>query len=281
MAGQYWDNQINPVSGCTQISEACQNCYAKGIHDRFHGSGFYSKPFNEVTLRPEQLKKFTKVKVGEVVFIGNMCDLFHDDVPIEYQWAVFDEIIKRPNTTFLLLTKRPKNMRQAINGYGHPWKGGPMAGWPLVFPNVWLGVTAENQARAEERIPILLDTPAAHRWISCEPLLSDIDLLRMCRSRVGNPASAFNHGALEKIDWVIVGGESGNKARPMHPDWARRIRDQCQMAAVPFYFKQAGSYYDTRFQASRQEEIRWTSSFGDLNLYEKPNFNEHIARLQT
>jgi protein gp37 len=146
-----------------------------------------------------------------------------------------------PQHTFVLLTKRPQNMMKAVLAYGAPWDANIL--WPRLFPNVWLGVTVENQERADERVPILLNTPAAHRWLSAEPLLGPIDLLRMCREQVGNPRSAANHGALEKLDLVICGGESGRNARLMRPGWPKYLKYQCDASGVRFHFKQYGDNY--------------------------------------
>jgi protein gp37 len=207
----------NPVTGCTPVSEACQNCYAKRMANRLRGRFGYpeDEPFR-VTLHPEKLDEPLKWKKPRRVFVCSMGDLFHEDVPHSAIQKVLYRVRMAKWHTFLILTKRPERMRAFFMQYyvtGH-------------IPNLWLGVTAENQARADERIPILLQIPAAVRFVSVEPMMGPVDL------------SWCNY----TLDWVICGGETGPGARPMHPDWARSLRDQCQEAGTPFFFKSWGNY---------------------------------------
>ncbi|MER9710226.1 phage Gp37/Gp68 family protein [Mesorhizobium sp. M0174] len=222
------------------------------------------------------------------IFVNSMGDLFHEDVPDEWIDKVFAIMALAPQHTFQVLTKRAKRMREYLaasraspvaleameitlfdhfaNPASEVGKGCIIAGdiphlkvWPL--PNVWLGVSAERQQEADERIPELLATPAAIRFVSAEPLLGPIDFTRMRpapeRQIYGFPNLDALRGAwfvdghrpddeipdtAVRIDWIIVGGESGPGARPMHPAWARSIRDQCQAAGVPFFFKQWGAW---------------------------------------
>lgn len=196
------------------------------------------------------------------VFVCSMADLFHDSVSSSFIARVFAVMALSPQHTFQVLTKRPARMRALLGGWGirdlvmdrfandddllSRWAltaGGGQT-WPL--PNVWLGVSVEDQRAADLRIPVLLDTPAAVRWLSCEPLLCGVRLCR-CDGAVYVPqrhpfiahADCPIHGDTH-IDWVVVGGESGPNARPMHPDWARSLRDQCASTGVPFHFKQWG-----------------------------------------
>lgn len=192
------------------------------------------------------------------VFVCSMADLFHDAVPDDYVARVFAVMALSPQHTFQVLTKRPARMRALLTSadfredvidhmcwYDNPAEV-PRPHWPL--PNVWLGVSVEDQTAADLRIPILLDTPAAVRWLSCEPLLCGVRLCR-CDGAVYVPqrhpfiphADCPIHGDTH-IDWVVVGGESGPNARPMHPDWARSLRDQCASTGVPFHFKQWGEW---------------------------------------
>jgi protein gp37 len=279
MAGQYWNYQINPVSGCTKISEACQNCYAAITHNLHHangkGKGFFNKPFNEITLRPEQLKKFDKLKGGEVVFIGNMCDLFHDAVPDDYIKEVFESIelintwfnaesqAKTGNKapTFLILTKRAKRMNEFIK------TNYPDFAFRKKFPNVWVGVTAENQIRADERIPYLLDAPVAHRWVSIEPMLGPISLQRIFE--IQHPYDDVG-GEIEWIyglDTIICGGESGYKARETKQEWIEDLYQQCYVAHKKFYLKQLGDSF----------KGLWIGV--DTDAREQPWLNTQIARL--
>jgi protein gp37 len=181
----------------------------------------------DVTLRPDRLDEPLHWRKSRRVFVVSMGDLFHSDVPYSYINQVFEVMEQAPQHTFQVLTKRPRRMLE----YLHWWQ--EMEGCAFDMPNVWLGVTAENQEMADKRVPALLNCPAAVRFVSCEPLLGEIDLRRWL-------VSLFNPSAT-RLDWVIVGGESGHGARPMHPDWARSLRDQCQDAGVAFFFKQIGT----------------------------------------
>ncbi len=232
----------NPVSGCSPASEGCANCYAKRMAQRLRGRFGYpaDEPFR-VTLHPERLEEPLRLRKPSRIFVCSMSDLFHEDVPFEFVDQVFDVMATARKHTFMVLTKRPRRLleyarsRTRETGEGYLNEG-----------NVWLGVTAENQARADERIPILLETPAAVRFVSIEPMLGPVNLNNI-KYRPGDEGwlSAFNEGAwpeLGHVDWVIAGGETGPNARPMHPDWARSLRDQCQAVGVPFHFKSWGAY---------------------------------------
>lgn len=228
----------NPVTGCTKVSPGCDHCYAERITERFHGKG----SFAIVQRSEEKLYLPLKWRKPRRVFVNSMSDLFHEAVPDGYIGSVFDVMAKTPHHTYQLLTKRHARLRSLLTKWGeegarNDWAGpgtavfrtreGVWAGpvrWPL--PNVWQGVSVESQRWADIRIPALRQTPAAVRWLSLEPLLGSIDL----------------RPHLDGIDWVVVGGESGPGARPMHPDWARSLRDQCTAAGVPFFFKQWGEY---------------------------------------
>jgi len=185
--------------------------------------------------------------------VGNMCDLFHKDVPFEYIAGVFGHMNKSKHT-FLILTKRAGRMKAFIEWFKDYWLGGDHAfgdAWPYEYPTVWLGVTAENQARAGERIPLLLETPAAHRWLSTEPLLGPINLSEIPIGKDHEAVYPLNGKILvnglcggaylnpyTKLDLVITGGESGRNARPMAYNWVKGLKDQCDAANVKFHFKQ-------------------------------------------
>jgi len=239
----------NPVSGCTPISEGCQNCYAKRMANRLRGRCGYpaDEPF-KVTLHEDRLGEPLRWKKPRRVFVCSMGDLFHESVPESWILAVYTAMEKCPQHTFLLLTKRIHIAAEVLNKFTG-------RSWPL--PNVWLGVTAENQQRADERIPILLQIPAAVRFVSIEPMLGPVNLNFIGFDGV-RPISAFGrcsyHTHLYKteclcnsprsvgIDWVICGGETGPGARPMHPEWVRSLRDQCQAAGISFFLKSWGEY---------------------------------------
>lgn len=232
---EWTDETWNPVTGCTKVSEGCDHCYAETIAHRFTGTKAYPNGF-DVTLRPERLDQPLRWKRPRKVFVNSMSDLFHKDVPDDYIARVFAAMALAPQHTFQVLTKRPGRMRSLLSSEQFESAvflatEGRFEGyfpWPL--PNVWLGTSVENQKWADVRIPLLLDTPAAIRFLSCEPLLGPIDLF------------AWNIDRGMRVDWVIVGGESGPHARPMHPDWARQLRDDCLTAGIPFHFKQWGEW---------------------------------------
>ncbi len=207
---EWTDQTWNPVDGCDKVSPGCDHCYAEAIATRFAGGKAYPNGF-KVTLHPERLSHPLHWRKPRRVFVNSMSDLFHDQIPDEFIADIWDVMGAAPQHTFQILTKRPARMRSLLKHW-------------LTLPNVWLGVSAENQRWADIRIPTLAETPAAIRFISAEPLLGPINLT--------------DH--LPGLDWVIAGGESGRHARPMHPDWPRSIRDQCQAAGVAFLFKQWG-----------------------------------------
>lgn len=228
---EWCDATWNPMTGCTKVSAGCKNCYAERMVGRgevgrvIHGSN----DFGKVALHPDRLDHPLHWRKPRRVFVCSMGDLFHQDVPDEFIARVWRRFIQCPRHTFLVLTKRP----------------GRMLAWltkdrgPVEFPtlrNVWLGVSAENQNAADERIPLLLQTPAAVRFVSVEPMLGPVSLYPFMVGD-GHDMPYFRDGALH---WVICGGESGQNARPMHPDWALSLRDQCLEAGVPFLFKQWG-----------------------------------------
>jgi protein gp37 len=218
---EWTDTTWNPVMGCTPVSEGCENCYARAMIKRFAGCKGWPDAPGEVTLFPERLEQPLHWSGHKRIFIPSMGDLFHIDVRSHWLEDIFATITDCPQHIFQILTKRPGKMKIWFEWYGNAPE------------NVWLGVTAENQAAADERIPLLLQTPAAVRFVSCEPLLGRLYLVPYLREWEGVPAI---------LNWVIVGGESGPGARPMHPDWARELRNQCQAAGVPFFFKQWGAW---------------------------------------
>ncbi|WP_331757721.1 phage Gp37/Gp68 family protein [Nocardia sp. NBC_01388] len=256
MTGIEWTEVTwNPVTGCDRISAGCDNCYALVMAKRLKamGSAKYqadgdprtSGPGFAVTMHPAALDIPRKWRTARLVFVNSMSDLFHAKVSEDFVRSVFQVMADTPQHTYQVLTKRPMRARR-------------LAERGLVFPpNVWLGTSVENSATTH-RIDELVKVPAAVRFLSCEPLLGPIDLDRFllpescpdgCACRYPDDAVAFDcpcTGACvgwspnPAIGWVIVGGESGPNARPMHPDWVRDLRDECTAAGVPFFFKQWG-----------------------------------------
>lgn len=265
---EWTDATWNPVTGCDKVSPGCDRCYAETFAERWRGTqGHYFETGFDVQLRPDKLALPLRWTKPRKVFVNSMSDLFHDKVPDEYIARVFAVMALAPQHTFQLLTKRHGRMRallrdgefqqQVYDAWGQlempkgrpSMEDWPWSGWPL--PNVWLGVSAEDQKRADLRIPALLDTPAAVRFVSAEPLLGCIELKQHWLHPVMRTPSPENNAIGRRIgkahgvgfiDWVIVGGESGPGARPMQPDWARSLRDQCVTAGVPFLFKQWGEW---------------------------------------
>jgi protein gp37 len=258
---EWTDRTWNPLTGCTKVSPGCDHCYAKTMHERFNGPG----SFDKVTLHPGRLGQPLHWRKPSMVFVNSMSDLFHQDVPDEYIARVFAVMALSPQHTFQVLTKRHARMRSLLTkpefAYAVAYtagrefaltrnRAGKLAPRPhldssqladpvLPLPNVWLGVSVENQQWADIRIPALLDTPAAVRFLSCEPLLGPIDLREYLYT---DGVEMYSEGRETAVDWVIVGGESGPGARPMDPSWVLLARNQCVAAGVPFLFKQWGEY---------------------------------------
>ncbi len=239
---EWTDATWNPVTGCTKVSPGCDHCYAETFAERWRGTPGhpYANGF-DLTLRPERLDQPMRWKRPRRIFVNSMSDLFHDGIPDDYIAKVFAVMALSPQHTFQVLTKRHGRMRSLLtNPDFRTWVALSAlefhdvvlsAAWPL--PNVWLGVSVENQQWADIRIPALLDTPAAVRWLSCEPLLGPVSL-KAHWLRPTFPSAS--------VGWVVVGGESGPGARPMHPAWARYLCVQCTSAGVPFLFKQWGAW---------------------------------------
>lgn len=251
----------NPVRGCSRVSEGCRHCYAERVAARFSGPG---KPYEGLAVMKSDGPHWTgKVRLVAAaldlplrwrkprrIFVNSMSDLFHKGLTDHEILKVFVTMARARQHTFQILTKQPRRMLEwflvCADDTVRPlaWAGVP---WPL--PNVWLGVSVEDQETADERIPLLLQTPAAVRWVSAEPLLGPIEFPTMLRNW---------------IDWLVVGGESGPGARPMHPDWARGLRDQCVAAGVPFFMKQGS-------KANWSDFKNFESFPADLRIREYPD----------
>jgi protein gp37 len=254
----------SPTTGCDKVSPGCDHCYAMTMAKRLKGMGQpkyqtdgdprTSGPGFGVAIHHDALTIPFGWHKPQRVFVDSMSDLFHPRIPDGFIGSVFDVMAQTPQHTYQILTKRPKRMRSLLNRWadagwmrrrdGGTWCG-PVDG-PL--PNVWLGTSVETQWYADERIPDLLRTPASVRFLSCEPLLGAIDLRHhlagWCPEHdfPGGFCVQRDHPGVQHLGWVIAGGESEAGARPMHPDWARQLRNQSTMADIPFFFKQWGAF---------------------------------------
>ena len=229
----------NVVTGCTKVSQGCKNCYAEVMHKRLQKMmpTKYNHEFLTGAVEHSDLLTLPlKWKKPRTVFVNSMSDLFHEKVSFEFINSVFTVMADCDKHTFIILTKRPERILEFIQ-----WKKKQLMQitW-MPSDNVWIGVSVEDQKTANERIPILLKIPSTIRFLSCEPLLGDINIADATKTSV--IAKGFSYLNFQTIDWVIVGGESGKNARPMHPDWAISIKNQCKAANVPFFFKQWGEW---------------------------------------
>lgn len=346
-----WTEQTwNPIVGCSIVSPGCTNCYAMKMAARIQkmnrtgGSGsnyvnHYDGTTRSVNGNIVWTGKPAKAprnifdaplsrKKPTTYFVNSMGDLFHEDVPDEWILDALTVMAIGRRHTFQVLTKRAARMREFMsrpdllgdiyaNWYTFDGGAREVEGWPL--PNVWLGVSTERQQEADERIRDLLNTPAAIRFVSAEPLLGEVRLDRICilPKRPGSIRAGIHLNALAgrycesgvpytgewditkappeippiKLDWVIAGGESGPNARPMHPDWARSLRDQCQATGVPFFFKQWGEWAPnigavdgwaiddnleiSKFAHREWEDGRWSADFYPMWCdFSDGNYNE-------
>jgi protein gp37 len=252
---EWTDATWNPVTGCTKVSPGCDNCYAETFAERWRGTpGHYFEGGFDVQLRPAKLDLPLRWQRPRRIFVNSMSDLFHAEVSVDFIADVFAVMALATQHTFQLLTKRHARMRSLLGSVDFERKvaqattkyrkWGPSsweATWQWPLPNLWLGVSVENQQWADVRVPALLDTPAAVHWLSCEPLLGPVDLTSI-KDQYPNALWDYDAPGTTSLGWVVAGGESGRGVRPMHSDWVRALRDQCAEFAVPFLFKQWGSW---------------------------------------
>jgi protein gp37 len=295
---EWCDATWNPVRGCSPVSDGCRKCYAERMAARFvsgpyrtltdaYGDHYLctAGPFANVINRNgkwngrvELIEKALAIPLHwrkpRRIFVNSMSDLFHERIPFEHIKRVWDITVKANWHTYLILTKREKRMLEFAR-----WMAGSddisVAEWPR---NVWLGVSVEDQATADARIPHLLQTPAPLRFVSVEPMLGPVDLSKYMVPHVawqsaGGPRECA-HGyaagvpcrqCTTGLDWVICGGETGPGARPMHPAWVRSLRDQCVAAGVPFLFKQWGEWstQDPALQGKPRPRHEYLADIGE------------------
>lgn len=282
---EWTDASWTPVKGCSRASHGCINCYAEIMAARFSQPGMWGEGLAQIVTTPSgkdhrwtgvtrfdanELAQPLRWKKARRIFVCSTSDLFHESVPDDWIDQCFAIMAMCPQHTFQVLTKRADRMRRYLSapdqarrvsdivnawpaaaiGHGNEFTADVrlLAGEPL--PNVWLGISAEDQKHYDERWSVLAKVPAAVRWVSAEPLLGHLDILA--------------HAALP--DWVVAGGESGPGARPMHPDWARSLRDQCAVEGIAFLFKQWGAWreWDDGSGNPETEEIENQSETADM-----------------
>lgn len=254
---EWCDATVNHWAGCTAVSPACDNCYAKRMAGRLWGTQWGpGQPRHQFAGADKTLRALDREAQRQGrplrVFHNSLSDFFDNDVPVQWRISAMRSIVETPNLIHILLTKRIGNAAEmldvafrAVHGQREKWADN-------VPSNVWIGATIVNQAEADRDIPKLLAVPARVRFLSMEPLLGPVTLREVHSDMCEIDALTGNHGVLRplrgrseaKVHWVICGGESGPGARPMHPDWARSLRDQCEAAGVPFLFKQWGEWAD-------------------------------------
>lgn len=290
---EWTDATWNTLSGCTRISEGCLNCYIERTppfrmaHRKFDSPEIGGS--TGIILHEDRLDLPLHWRNPRRVFVNSLADLFHDDVPTEHIAKVFATMAQAERHTFQVLTKRPARMRSLLADGGLKLAESTSdvetlfaltdAHWPL--SNVWIGTSVESQKWADIRIPQLLRTEAAVRFLSCEPLLGPIDLIGdvhaghdwhtdfgqpvclTCSTEDTTVAYFEREHRIDGIDWLIVGGESGPGARPMHPDWARKLRDQCISADVPYFFKQWGEWEATAWRGIGHGSVKTMSLNGE------------------
>lgn len=275
---EWTDSSWNCVTGCTKVSAGCDHCYAETFAERWRGTpGHHFEQGFDVKLWPKRLDLPLRWRRPRRVFVNSMSDVFHEAVPDEFIAQMFAVMAATPRHTFQVLTKRHARMRSLLNSEEHGervaaelariWgvpRVAPLRG-PL--PNVWLGVSVEDQKWADIRIPALIETPAAVRFLSCEPLLGPVDLWRYLWLNGPSTAGPFRdyagrrrggggiggqmvtHVRARDLHWVIVGGESGPGARPCGLGWIEEILNACHEAEVPIFIKQLGSVLGREFHA--------------------------------
>lgn len=210
---EWTDSTLNPVTGCTKVSPGCAHCYAEAVTLRFKRGPAFLPGVSEVVLHSDRLRLPLSWRRGRRIFVNSMSDLFHEEVPDEFILEVFQMMQAADWHVFQLLTKRPERLLAMSSDL--PWPS-----------NLWMGVSVENQYWADRRLPLLVEVPAAVRFVSLEPLLGPVQM----------------GSSLSRLHWVVVGGESGPRCRKMQACWVRSVRDACVSADVAFFFKQWGGF---------------------------------------
>ena len=274
----------NPVVGCTRVSAGCNHCYAFALHDQRHiawkrgrwpsAPAQYHQPFSHVQLLPDRVDDPYHWRKPRRVFVNSMSDLFHPYVPASFINEVWMTMFHARRHTYQILTKRPERLREWTEGKALA------TGWPIedIWPDwMWLGVSVEDQAAADERIPLLLQTPARVRFLSCEPLLGPVDLspwLVYPGEYDKAECSLALYGRSQPLSWVIIGGESGKHARAMNPRWALSLVEQCHAAGAPVFVKQLGTelaYLYSLKDRHGGDITEWPPDFDKVRVREWPH----------
>jgi protein gp37 len=252
----------NPIVGCTKVSPGCAHCYAERMAVRLSGMPKQSYKYSPVVEKgkwngkiffdPLSLNNPSGWEKPRAVFVCSMGDLFHEEIPWSKTIQVWDEMCCNPQHTYIVLTKRPEIALEFMRWLGRrtkkrgldsiPTQSEDMLDYVQVPDFIWMGVTVENQEMADKRIPLLLSIPAKKRFLSCEPLLGPMKILKYLFPGADGFPEEMNRYH-DWIDWVIVGGESGNKARHMEKNWAAELKWECEFACKPFFFKQLSATY--------------------------------------
>lgn len=266
--GETW----NPTTGCNKVDRGCKNCYAETMHRRLQamGQAKYAKDFLEgAVVQPDTLDIPMRWTKPRTVFVNSMSDLFHEEVPFDFITQVMQVIQLTPQHTYLVLTKRPE---VALRFWYHMEVANKIWQPP---PNLWMGTSAHDQGSADKRVSELLGLKGCLHFLSYEPAIGPLDLNRLhpkaaptyrtsldalrgiysLQKWKGKEWHHLMSSQYEKLDWVIMGGESGPKADPMHPAWARAMRDQCKEAGVPFFFKQWGLWQPITYRQGDAQEV--------------------------
>lgn len=242
--GESW----NPVTGCTKVSQGCRNCYAEREFPRAYAKT--GRKFTDIALHEDRLDKPLRRRAPTCWFVNSMSDLFHDEIDPKFIAAVWTRMAMTPRHRYIVLTKRPERLRNFLTG------GNAMA---ETLRNVWIGVSVEDQPTADERIPLLLQTPAAVRFVSYEPALGPVDF--DCYPSTGCPTGWLDDE--NGLDWIIVGGESGPRARHFEIGWARLTVEQCKSAGIPVFVKQFGTKWSRRLGITWKGKNSYTWNAAD------------------
>ena len=262
---EWTDATWNPITGCDKVSQGCKFCYA----ERLFPKTYPGRTFTDVRFHEDRLDMPIHWRKPRRVFVNSMSDLFHELVTSEQIAKIIWAMGCAKQHIFQVLTKRPERMLEELSKYGvnkSPLREWAPSEWP--FPHIWWGVSVEDQKTADERIPLLLQTPAAVRWVSYEPALGPVDFSKYLPKfdvlTGGWKLQSMKHLLEDTLDWVVAGGESGPKARQSELAWYRSVRDKCSATGVPFFMKQLGN-----FPESYQKEP-WPFE----QLYERPKTSQ-------